>query len=114
MMINLCYPFPLLEPILPLLTPRVSMKRSRMDAETLVLENRLRLGSMDLPVVVELGRTQVSLSEAESLQRGDIIRVPTRQTDPVVVYVGGKPKYLARPFATEDGEVKVKLIGTIS
>ena len=107
-LISLCYPFFTLEPILPRLGQQSYVRRPRANQEQLRLENRLRLGSMDVPAVAELGRTRISVTEAESLGQGDVIRLPTRTADPVRVFVGGKPKFLAWPCAKgEDLELHV-------
>jgi flagellar motor switch protein FliM len=57
---------------------------------------------MDVPAVVELGRTRLPVSSAQSLSPGDVIRLDTRVDDPARVYLGGKPKFLAHPFADDD------------
>ena len=36
-----------------------------------------------------------------------------RRGEPVVVWVGERPKYLAWPFAGESGQLKVKIAGEI-
>jgi flagellar motor switch protein FliM len=112
-LVSLCYPFFTLESILPRLKPQTYVRRSPENAEQLKLENRLRLGGMDVEMVAELGRTKVALEEAQSLGAGDVVRLPTRTTDPATVYLGGTPKFLARPFAGEGDELKLKIIDRI-
>jgi flagellar motor switch protein FliM len=112
-LISLCYPFFTLESILPRLSQQGYVRQFRGSKEELVLENRLRLGAMDVPLVAELGRTRVPLSQVKNLQAGDIIRLPTRQTDPATVFLGGKPKFLARPFAESNGECKLLVAGRV-
>ena len=68
---------------------------------------------MQLPLVAELGRVKVSLAEVRRLQVGDVVRLPARVSDPAVVYLGSKPKYLAHPFAEENGELKLQVAGKI-
>ena len=110
-LVSLCYPFFTLESILPRLGQQTFVRRSEESKEELRLNNRLRLGSMDLPMVAELGRTKIELEAAESLQPGDIVRLPARATDPATVYLGDRPKFLVRPFAEENGEIKLKVVG---
>ena len=112
-LVSLCYPFFTLESILPRLGQQTFVRRSEESREELRLNNRLRLGRMQVPVVAELGRTQISLNQANSLQPGDIMRLPARATDPATVYLGGTPKYLARPFAEKDGELKLKVVDEV-
>ena len=112
-LVSVCYPFFTLEPILPRLGLHTHIVQGRPSREELQLQNRLRLAEMDVPLVVELGRTKVKLAEAEALQEGDIIRLPTRVEDPVTVYLGGKPKLLARPFGKKSGDLKLKVVGEV-
>jgi flagellar motor switch protein FliM len=140
-LISLCYPFFALEPILPQLGQQPYMcasgmgqdevrdakvdranriKRQRLGyrspvgkTEKRILANRLRLGEMEVEMVAELGRTKLSLEEAQNLGAGDVVRLPTRATDPATIYLGGKPKFLARPFAEKNGELKLKVIDRV-
>lgn len=112
-LISLCYPFFTLEPLLPRLGLPSWVRRAPAKTEELVRDNRLRLGPMEIPLVAELGRVKVSLAEVEKLRAGDVVRLPARAADPAVVYLGGKPKYWAHPFAAENGELKLQLSGPI-
>ena len=112
-LVSLCYPFFTLESILPRLNQQTYVRSHRSDRDELRRRNRLRLGPIDVPVVTELGRTRISLDEARSLQVGDVIRLPARTTEPAVVYVGDKPKFWARPFVEEIGELKARVAGRI-
>ncbi|MBM3278558.1 MAG: FliM/FliN family flagellar motor switch protein [Candidatus Handelsmanbacteria bacterium] len=109
---RLCYPFFTLKPLLPLLG-KCRVRRAAEKTAALVSDNRLCLGPLQLPLVAELGRVQVALAEVRSLQVGDILRLPERTADSVPVYLGGKPKFLAHPFAEENGELKLQVAGPI-
>ena len=110
----MCYPYFTLESLLPRLDQQAYRQRTPVNEERLLLENRLRLGPMELPLVAELGRVKVSLPEVRTLQVGDILRLPVRAGEPAVVYLGGKPKYWAHPFAEENGELKLQVAGKIT
>ncbi len=112
-LISLCYPYFTLESLLPRLGQLTWMRGNPVNEERLILENRLRLGPMDIPLVAELGRVKIPVREAESLRAGDVLRLPTRAEEPAVVYLGGKPKYWAHPFAEENGELKLQVAGKI-
>jgi flagellar motor switch protein FliM len=112
-LVSLCYPFFTLESILPRLGRHTYVRHGMPNREQTKCGNRLRLGSMDLPVVAELGRTRIPLSQAASLGVGDVIRLSTRKSDPARVFVGGRPKLLAWPFAESDGEVKLQVAGRL-
>lgn len=112
-LVSVCYPFFTLEPLLSSLGQRPWVRHSPVNEERLLLENRLRLGPVEIPLVAELGRVKVPLAEVSTLKAGDLLRLPTRDVDPAVVYLGGKPKYWARPFAEENGELKLQVAGRI-
>ncbi|MEW6754866.1 MAG: FliM/FliN family flagellar motor switch protein [Candidatus Latescibacterota bacterium] len=110
-LVSLCYPYFTLESILPRLGQRTYWRTALRNREELCLYNRLRLGGMELEAAVELGRTRITLAEARSLEVGDVVRLPARPQDPVNVCLGGKPKFLARPFTAPDGQIHVKVVG---
>lgn len=112
-LISLCYPYFTLESLLPRLDQPAHRQHTPVNEERLLLENRLRLGPMELPLVAELGRVKIPIREVERLRAGDILRLPARADSPAVVYLGGKPKYWAHPFAEENGELKLQVAGKI-
>ena len=114
-LVSLCYPFFTLESILPKLgvLRRYTSLKARHNREHLQRDNVLRLGPMDVPLVAELGRTKIPLSQAQKLEVGDVIRLPVRRGDPSVVYLGEKAKFYARTFAEENGELKMKVLDKV-
>ncbi|HIG53067.1 MAG TPA: flagellar motor switch protein FliM [Candidatus Handelsmanbacteria bacterium] len=112
-LVRLCYPFFTLESILPRLGQQSYVRTKRMNQQELEQKNIVRLGPMDVPLSAEMGRTELTLGEAESIQVGDVICMDSGQSDPCVVSVGGAPKYYARPFATETGDIKLQVVGKV-
>ena len=112
-LVSLAYPFFTLSPILPRLGQQTHVRQSRLPREELRRLNRSALGPVQAPVVVEMGRTKLPLAEVESVQVGDVICMKSRRTDPSVVLVGGRPKYYARPFATDTGEMALQVAGMV-
>ena len=55
------------------------------------------LDRIDAPVKVQLGKTAVPLGTVLGLQEGDVLKLDTTLNDDAVVFVGDRPKYLARP-----------------
>ncbi|MBI4530407.1 MAG: FliM/FliN family flagellar motor switch protein, partial [Candidatus Latescibacteria bacterium] len=96
MMINLCYPFSLLEPIMDLLTPRraLSTRKKSTPSGTQVQKY---LANIPSEVRVQLGTTRLTIRDLLSLQEGDVVALNARINDPSVFFVGDKPKFLARP-----------------
>jgi flagellar motor switch protein FliM len=66
------------------------------------------LVSVPLEVVAELGRVTMPLSQLLSLERGTILRLPVASTDPILVRVGGLPKFHAVPVISR-GQVSVQI-----
>ena len=91
-LVSLCYPFFTLESILPRLGQQTYVRTSRTNREELKHKNRSRLGPMKVPMRAEVGRTEISLEEANQLQVGDVVRMKNKLTEPCTVFVGGKPK----------------------
>ena len=108
-LVNLCYPFFSLEPFLD----NLSTKPNHPPNNKTRLDNRLRLGQMELPVHAQLGQSRLSLSQAQSLQVSDVLCLRQHKDDPILVYIGDKPKYWAHPFVGNNGAVMLKLAGEV-
>ena len=111
--VSLCYPFFTIESILSRLGRQHYVPKGDIDLEELIRQNRLRLAGAKLPLEVEMGRGQISVEELKRIRVGDVLEAETRQDAPCVVYVGDRPKYYARPFATPNGEIHLQVIGRI-
>ena len=111
--LSLCYPFFTLERVLPRLAQQSYVRTNRPNREELIRSNRAVLGPVQVPLVVEMGRAELPLADAENLQVGDVICAGSRSTDPCVVFVGEEPKFYARPFATENGGIKLQVVGKV-
>lgn len=113
-LLTLCYPFFTLESILPLLDVQAyARKGSASSRQEQQLANRLRLGEMEVEVVAEVGRIQIKLEEAQQLGAGDIVRLSARAEAPLAVYLGGSPKFLARPIVSANGELAIKIVAQV-
>ncbi len=97
-MINLCLPHVVLEEILPKLSVHYWMqtkKKQRLPEEVVSLERTVQ--SAPLVVNAELGRSEISIQDFLYLAIGDVIELNQPISKPLVVSVGGEPKYLAQP-----------------
>lgn len=63
---------------------------------------------VSVDVVAELGRVTMPLSQLLSLECGAILRLPAASTDPILVRVGGLPKFHAVPVISR-GQVSVQI-----
>ena len=107
---SLCYPFFTLQPLIPMLDYWAGRRSGN---EELALANRLRLGGMPLEAKAELGRAHLSVAEANSLQVGDVICSDRSSSEPIPVFIGGKARHLAYPYASNDGKGMLKIAGDI-
>ncbi|AKS38055.1 flagellar motor switch protein FliM [Anoxybacillus gonensis] len=104
-MINICIPHVVLEPIIPKLSVHYWMqaqKKEREPEEVAVLQQRLK--KTEIPVVVELGTSMISVQEFLQLSVGDVIQLDQMTKDPLIVKVGEVPKFTGQP-----GKVRKRL-----
>jgi len=96
-LVNLCYPYFTLEPVMNYLNVQnwASQERGRRENQS---DDRLeQLDRVTAPVRVVLGHANVFLRDVMNLEEGDVLQLDTPVRDDVVVFVGTRPKFLARP-----------------
>ena len=72
-----------------------SRERGRRESQQ---EERLtQLDRIFAPVKVQLGKTAIPLGTVLQLEEGDVLKLDPTLNDDAVVFVGDRPKYLARP-----------------
>ncbi|MBI3985831.1 MAG: flagellar motor switch protein FliM [Lentisphaerae bacterium] len=107
--INICYPFSVIKPILPKLTSdSMVMKSSGVQSEQ---EKKRVLQSMmgvALDVSAVLGRCVLTADQVVNLTPGDVICLETRYDRPVEVVIEGKHCYLAE-IGQRHGKLAVRL-----
>lgn len=111
-LMNLCYPFAVLEPLLPRLSAQSWFESSRksFSPETLeTLKNRLK--EAEIPVRVELGTTSISIRELLHLSKGDAIKLDQGINTPLTVRIGEETKYLGFPGLSKNNKVAIQLSG---
>ncbi|MCU6795342.1 MULTISPECIES: flagellar motor switch protein FliM [Paenibacillus] len=109
-MINLCIPHVVIEPIMPRLSVHhwfVSQKKTIAPEEVMALQSRLHKAK--LPIIAELGETQISIREFLNLSAGDVITLNKPVDELLNIRIGEKLKFLGSP-----GSIKGKLAMQIS
>src|SRR5690606_3980113 len=92
--IRICFPFILLEPILPRLSAQHWFAReARLASEEETGRMAGRLQSVTVPVSVELGAMEITLDEVVALQAGDLLLLDRRKGEQHNVYVNGRLKF---------------------
>ncbi|CAH0181877.1 flagellar motor switch protein FliM [Peribacillus simplex] len=97
-MINVCIPHVVLEPIIPKLSAHYWMENSQKEKipeEIMILEKRIR--NADLPIISELGSTDITIQDFLLLDVGDVIDLNKAIDDPLTITIGGIPKYSGQP-----------------
>ena len=97
-MINICLPHVVLEPIVPNLSVRYWMQTNtkEMSPEQVnMLERRVK--QAELPVIAELGTTNISVEDLLSLYVGDVLELTQKIDEPLTLKVGNLPKFTVQP-----------------
>jgi flagellar motor switch protein FliM len=109
--ITICLPHLTLEPILEKLSAHNWFKTSVRDVrpgDQHALNATVQGARVSL--VTELGRSELTVGEILELTQGDVIVLGTKVTDPVSVYVGNQPKFVARPGRVRD-RIALEILG---
>ncbi|NCN04220.1 MAG: flagellar motor switch protein FliM [Spirochaetales bacterium] len=105
-MMNFCIPYLTIEPIISKLSAQYwysSVRRGTTTENLNIL--RERLSTIEVDMVAEIGRMNLTMREVLSVQAGDIIRLSSvRISDPMSLNVGNQTKFLCKP-----GQVGKKL-----
>ena len=112
-LVNLCYPYFTLEPIMAYLNVQTWASREKGRGEIARQERLEQLRGIDVDVSVVLGRGAIAAEEAAGLGEGDIIKLETRTDDPGIVFVDDQPLFLARPGASEKGRYAAEILRSI-
>lgn len=97
-MMNLCIPFNTIERISGKLTANSWVSYSkRPPSEASMQQIGNRIGTAPVEVVVELAQTNIATGDLIGLRVGDIIASEKDVKQPMLVYIQGKPKFLAVP-----------------
>ncbi|BFT73065.1 MULTISPECIES: flagellar motor switch protein FliM [Paenibacillus] len=113
-MINLCIPHVVIEPIMPRLSVHhwfVSQKKTRAPEEVEALQSRLE--KTKLPLIAELGSSEISIRDFLGLTVGDVIPLQKSVEESLQVKVGEKLKYLGSP-GTLKGKMAVQITDIVN
>jgi flagellar motor switch protein FliM len=97
-MANLCIPYVILGPVVDQLSATYwysSGEQGLTDEEM----DRLRqqLDFVEVPVSVQVGRTEISSQDIINLEEGDILKLDTDMDEPFKLSINGNPKYDCKP-----------------
>jgi len=96
--INMCLPYLSIEKILDKLVVQYAF---RNDDESLMAESRekieIGIQKVDVDVIAELGHTNITVDDFLRLAVGDVMKLDTKSSSPIKVYVGDEECYYAKP-----------------
>lgn len=110
---NLCYPYPAIEPLMPKLAAHAEHGTEHRQDAALArghLQSSLRLTHVDVRAL--LVETTILFSDLTQLAVGDVIETDRPADGPVVLLIGNLPKFLARPGASR-GKRAAEVIGLV-
>ncbi|MGX1264636.1 flagellar motor switch protein FliM [Rossellomorea marisflavi] len=112
-MINICIPHVVLEPILPKLSGSYWMESKRKESSsTEVTHLREGVKKAKVPVVAQLGKTEVTIEDFLSMGVGDVLDLGTGIGDPLTICVGDVPKFIAQPGRSKK-KLAVQILETL-
>lgn len=97
-LLNLCFPYFVLEDVMPKLSAQHQIahnQKKRSHHEENIVKHKLN--KTDVPVSVNLGRTELSLREVLDLEEGDIVRLDNRLDKMLEVIIGDTAKFRGKP-----------------
>jgi flagellar motor switch protein FliM len=97
-LLNLCFPYFVLEDVMPKLSAQHQIahnQRKRSHHDENIVKHKLK--KADIPVSVNLGRTELSLREVLDLAKGDIVRLDNRLDQMLEVIIGDTAKFRGKP-----------------
>ncbi len=94
--INLCYPFAVIKPVLPKLsTESVAARAVKEPTEAEKKKMMRNVGSVPMTVHAVLGRSILTADQIAGLTVGDVLCLENRFDNPIEVMIGGKTCYRA-------------------
>lgn len=111
-MINVCLPYDVIEPVVDKLNTKYWYSTVRVsdsfDQREFI---EVAIAKARIPIRVELGRSTISVNDFVNIQKGDIIKLNTKATDELNVFVGNIKKFYALPGSSSDSyAVKISQI----
>jgi flagellar motor switch protein FliM len=111
-LLNLCFPTFALEEVLAKLNKQITTSALPQSSKKLrenILAVNQQISTTYLPVIAELGKTSLTVTEILELKVGDVIKTSKRVTQEIEIIIAGKRKLAGRPGVVE-GKKAVRII----
>ena len=98
-----CAPYEVLEPVIDKLNTKYWYSTVRVaDSKEYKEIIEVAIAKAKIPIRAELGRSTISVNDFVNIQKGDIIKLNTKTSDELNVYIGNIRKFLALPGSASD------------
>ena len=102
-LINLCFPYPVLETVLQKLTPQYIFQHTNVVSNEIGRNEILsKINQSELDLSVILGTTNILISDVVELKCGDVIKLDQKIDEKLLVLVNKKKKFEAIPGKKEN------------
>lgn len=109
-LMNLCFPYPVLETVLPKLTPQYIYQHASVASNEIGRSETLeRIKGAKLEMQVLLGKTKLEINDVLDLKINDVIKLDQKLNEELIGCINGKKKFLVVP-GTLKNKVCVKIM----
>ena len=109
-LMNLCFPYPVLETVLPKLTPQYIYQHTSVVANEIGKNETLeRIKMAELEMQVILGSTTILINDVLELKPGDIIKLDQKLNEELIACVNKKRKFFVEPGILNN-KVSIKIL----
>ena len=113
-MLNLCLPYLVLEPIMPKLTTQQLFSTQKIEKDSTESDSlKGSVQQVELPIIVELGTSGISIQDFLSLEAGDVIKLNQTVDGKLNVRVGPEVKFQGYP-GTKKGRMAIRIDKVLS
>lgn len=102
-LINLCFPYPVLENVLSQLTTQHIFQTKGITATSEERQKMIeKLNTSNVDVNVLFGQTDVTLKDFLDLKAGDVIKLENKATEDLIIKINNERKFYGRPGKIKD------------
>ncbi|MBQ7286684.1 MAG: FliM/FliN family flagellar motor switch protein, partial [Candidatus Gastranaerophilales bacterium] len=109
-LMNICFPYPVLETVLPKLTPQYIYQHASVVANEIGKNETLeKIKTAELEMQVLLGKTNIEINDVLDLKVDDVIKLDQKLNEELIGCINGKKKFYVAPGLVQN-KVCVKIM----
>lgn len=109
-LMNFCFPYPVLETVLPKLTPQYIYQHANVASNEIGRNETLeRIKTAELEMQVLLGKTKLEINDVLDLKINDVIKLDQKLNEELIGCINNKKKFLVIPGAIKN-KICVKIM----